>query len=91
MLSQRKDATTNGKLVLYWDNGRGKVAVPKTDHDKVWSKELNRLNQAFNYQAAKDLQLIEELKADNKALRSMLTLSEHSLNNAIKKIKGMAG
>lgn len=89
MLSQRQDTTTNGKLVLYWDDGRGKKEVPKADYDKVWAKELKRLNTAFNYQAAMDLQLIEELKEENELLKATLKLSDLKLNNAIKKIQGM--
>lgn len=89
MLIQRQDTTTNGKLVLYWDDGRGKKEVPRADYDKVWAKELKRLNTAFNYQAAMDLQLIEELKEENELLSAMLKLSDLKLNNAIKKIQGM--
>ena len=89
MLSQRQDTSTSGKLVLYWDDGRGKKEVPKADYDKVWAKELKRLNTAFNYQAAKDLQLIEELKEENELLKATLKLSDLKLNNAIKKIQGM--
>ena len=89
MLSQRQDTSTSGKLVLYWDDGRGKKEVPRADYDKVWAKELKRLNTAFNYQAAKDLQLIEELKEENELLKATLKLSDLKLNNAIKKIQGM--
>ena len=96
MLSQRQDTATNGKLALYWDDGRGKKLVAKADHDKYWAKELNRLNQAFNYQAAKDLQLIERLKQTNEdqaleldLAKAALIISDNSLNNARNHIMGM--
>ena len=52
-------------------------------------KEVKRLKAELAYQSAKDLETINDLKLDNKTLQSLLTLSEHSLTNAIKKIKGL--
>ena len=96
MLSHSQDTSTSGKLVLYWDDGRGKKEVPKADYDKVWAKELKRLNTAFNYQAAMDLQLIEQLKQTNEdqaleleIAKAALVISDNSLNNARKHITKM--
>lgn len=43
MLSYRKDNSTGNKLALYWDDGRGKVAVKPNERDKYWIKEVARL------------------------------------------------
>ena len=89
MLITRNSQSTGWKDVLYWDNGREKYHIPAGEQVQYLQKEIARLNQASNYQSSKDQQLIDELKEDNETLRAMLILTDHSLENAIDKIRGL--
>lgn len=97
MLVKRNNQATEYKEVLYWDNGRVKIRVPDGEEIKYYKKELERVNAANAYQAAKDDQLIsaQNQTIEDQALeldvrKAALVISENSLKNARNHITGMS-